>query len=72
MSSHLEKFSSQMDPGVLAELRDYARETNRPISAILNEAVSAHLRNVRVRPAFREAMAEVLEENSELLKRLAR
>lgn len=72
MSKVLQKFSSQMDEQVLAELRDYARESNQPISAILTEAVSAHLRNARLRPAFREAARQVLEENAELLLRLAK
>lgn len=66
------KFSSQMDKQVLAELREYAKESNRRISTILSEAVSLHLRNVRIRPAFRGAMEEVLENNSDLLSRLAR
>jgi hypothetical protein len=61
-----------MDKEVLAELREYAKETNKQISTILTEAVSSHLRSVRIRPAFRQAMDEVLEENSDLLERLAR
>jgi len=72
MKIRLEKFSSQMDPNVLAELRRYASESNQQISAILTEAVSIHLRTVRLRPVFRDAVAQVLDENADLLSRLAR
>jgi glutamate-1-semialdehyde aminotransferase len=72
MDNTLEKFSSQLDRDVLAELREYARESNQRISSVLTEAVSSHLQRVRVRPAFRRAMDEILEENSELLSRLAK
>lgn len=71
MAHDLEKFSSQMDKEVLAELREYSRESNRQISGILTEAVSSYLESVRLRPAFREAANEVLDENRELLQRLA-
>lgn len=72
MDNTLEKFSSQLDRDVLAELREYARESNQRISSVLTEAVSSHLQRVRVRPVFRRAMDEILEENSELLSRLAK
>lgn len=72
MARNLEKFSSQMNRDVLAELRDYAKESNRQISGILTDAVASYLENVRLKPAFREAATEVLEENSELLQRLAK
>ena len=72
MGKSLEKFSSQLDCQVLAELREYARQSNQRISSILTEAVSSHLQRVRIRPLFRQAMDEILEENSELLSRLAK
>ncbi len=72
MSEQLEKFSSQMDRKVLAELRRYAKESNQQISVVLTEAVSVHLQTVRLRPAFRKAAATVLDENADLLTRLAR
>ena len=72
MSPDLEKFSSQMDPKILSELRKYSREANIRISDILNEAVSTHLERLRVRPAFRNAVDHILNENEDLLKRLAR
>ena len=66
------KFSSKIESSVLKELRSFAQESKRSISDLLTEAVSSHLQDIRVRPAFRKAMTEVLEENDELLKRLAR
>jgi len=72
MSTELDKFSSQLDAQVLAELREYARASNQRISDILTEAVSAHLQRVRLRPAFRDAADSVIRDNRELLKRLAK
>jgi uncharacterized membrane protein YheB (UPF0754 family) len=72
MDSTLEKFSSQLDRQVLTELREYAKQSNQRMSSILTEAVSSHLQRVRIRPVFRQAMDEILEENSELLSRLAK
>lgn len=72
MGTDLVKFSSQMDRQVLAELRDYARQSNRRIADILTEAVTAHLQQMRVRPAFRDAAETIVSENQELLSRLAR
>lgn len=66
------KFSSKIESSVLKELRSFAQESKRSISDLLTEAVSSHLQDIRVRPAFRRAMTEVLDENDELLKRLAR
>ena len=72
MDSTLEKFSSQLDRQVLTELREYAKQSNQRMSSILTEAVSSHLQRVRIRPVFRQAMDEILEQNSELLSRLAK
>lgn len=71
MSTDLEKFSSQMNAEVLAELREYARSSNKRIADILSEAVRVHLHQVRLRPAFRDAVDVVVEENADLLKLLA-
>jgi hypothetical protein len=72
MGSNLEKFSSQMDRQLLADLRKYARTENIRMSDILNEAVSTHLERVKLRPAFRSATEKVIEENRDLLQRLAK
>jgi hypothetical protein len=67
-----EKFASQMDGELLQSLRAHAEASGRSISALLDEAVRDYLERAQVRPAFRSAMDEVLEEHDELLQRLAR
>ena len=66
------KFSSKLDEAALEALRAYAHESGRPIASLLTEAVKQYLERVRVRPAFRSAVDEVLEEHDDLLARLAR
>jgi hypothetical protein len=68
----VEKFASVMDGELLQSLRSHAETSGRSISSLLEEAVRAYLDHVRVRPAFRAAMDEVLQEHDELLQRLAR
>ncbi len=66
------KFATQIDEKVLKELRSYADQSDRSISNIVSEAVSEYLGRIKLRPAFRSAMNEVLDEHAELLKRLAK
>ncbi len=66
------KFSSKMDDELLRTLREHAAREGRTLSSLLTEAASSYLARVRVRPAFREATAEVLDEHAELLEQLAR
>lgn len=66
------KFASQIDPGVLKELRAYAQDENRSISGIVSEAVAEYLQRVRVRAVFRTAAEQVMAENAALLERLAK
>lgn len=66
------KFATQIDEKVLSELRSYAKSSGRSISGLVSEAVGEYLDKVKVRPVFRDAMDEVLEEHSELLTRLAK
>ncbi len=66
------KFSSKMDQEVLEALRQHATETSRTLSSILTEAAARYLAEARLRPAFREAAASVLDEHAELLGRLAK
>ncbi len=66
------KYATQIDKKVLADLKQYAQEADRSISGIVSEAVSEYLYKVKVRPAFRSAVEEVMAENDELLKRLAK
>lgn len=66
------KFATQLDAEVLERLRRFAKEQDRSISRIVNEAVETYLDRSEVRPAVRRAMEHVLDENQELLERLAR
>lgn len=66
------KFATQIDEASLEDLRSYAKTTGRSISSVVSEAVAEYLNKASVRPAFRGAMNEVLEEHDELLKKLAK
>ena len=68
----LKKFATQIDETTLEELRAYAKSTGRSISGVVSEAVGEYLKRANVRPAFRSAMDEVLEDHAELLSRLAK
>ena len=66
------KFATQLEEEVIEELKSYSKQTSKSISGVVNEAVREYLQKARVRPAFQNAMEEVLKDNSELLKRLAK
>ena len=66
------KFATQIDETTLEDLHTYAKSTGRSISGVVTEAVGEYLKRASVRPAFRSAMSEVLEDHAELLKRLAK
>ena len=68
----LKKFATQIEESTLEELRSYSRSTGRSISGVVTEAVGEYLKRASVRPAFRSAMNEVLDEHAELLNRLAK
>ena len=68
----LKKFATQIDESALEDLRAYAKNTGRSISGVVNEAVEEYLKRASVRPAFRSAMDEVLDDHAELLNRLAK
>ena len=68
----LKKFATQIDEATLEELRSYSKSTGRSISAVVSEAVGEYLNKSSVRPAFRNAMDEVLEDHAELLSKLAK
>ena len=72
VETKLKKFATQIDETVLEELRAYAKSTGRSISSVVSESVGAYLQRASVRPAFRSAMDEVLEDHAELLDRLAK
>lgn len=60
----LKKFATQIDETALEDLRTYAKSTGRSISGVVTEAVGEYLKRANVRPAFRSAMDEVLEEHA--------
>ena len=68
----LQKFATQIDQSILEDLRAYAKSSGRSISSVVTEAVGEYLTRASVRPAFRTAIEEVLEDHAELLKRLAK
>ena len=72
VSMKLKKFATQIDEATLEDLRTYAKSTGRSISAVVSEAVGEYLNKSSVRPAFRNAMDEVLEDHAELLSKLAK
>ena len=61
-----------MDEKILEDLRNFAKEQNMDISAVLTEAVSDLLNKKRVRPAFKSAAQEAFSEFDEALKELAK
>lgn len=66
------KFATQLDEKVLSDLKAYVAQADRSISSVVSEAVAEYLDRAKLRPAFRKAMDEVLEDHAELLKRLAK
>ncbi len=66
------KFATQIDEKVLKDLKSYVAKADRSISSVVNEAVAEYLQRSKVRPAFRNAMDEVISDHAELLKRLAK
>ena len=66
------KFSSKMDFEVLADLRAHAAREGRTVAAVLTAAAEEYLERAALRPAYREAAREVIDEHAELLERLAR
>ncbi|MCC7403310.1 MAG: hypothetical protein IT288_02840 [Bdellovibrionales bacterium] len=71
-SMKVKKFATQIDERVLKDLNNYAKEADRSISSVVSEAVAEYLQKARLRPAFRSAMAEVINDHEELLARLAK
>jgi hypothetical protein len=66
------KFATQIEEKVLKDLRSFVKESDRSISSVVTDAVAEYLQRSRLRPVFQKALDEVLDENTELLKRLAK
>ncbi|MGE3975750.1 MAG: hypothetical protein AB7F59_14590 [Bdellovibrionales bacterium] len=68
----LKKFATQIDEKVLKDLKSYVNAADRSISSVVSEAVAEYLQRSKLRPAFRNAMDEILDDHADLLKRLAK
>ncbi len=68
----LTQFDTQIDEDVLSNLKTYAENAERSIPTIVSEAVAEYLKRAQLRPEFVKAMEEVLVEDAELLRRLAK
>ena len=66
------KFATQVDEKVLKDLKAFAQENHKNISGIVSDALNDYLKKVKIRPAFLKAIDAVLDENDELLRRLAK
>ena len=66
------KFATQIDEKTLKQLKKFSKETGRSISSVVNEAVEEYLSKSQLRQVFRESMEEVVSDNAELLRRLAK
>ena len=66
------KFATQIDEKVLKDLKAYVKEADRSISSVVTQAVAEYIHRSKLRPAFRSAKDEVLDDHQELLKRLAK
>ena len=67
-----EKFSTKLNKQVLLKLRSYAKRSNRKIALIVSEALAQYLERIEVRQTFVSAADQVITENEELLKELAK
>lgn len=64
------KFSSKLSAEALADLRDFAKESGKPLARVLDDAVREYLDRARVRPAFLAAAGEALDAHAALLRGL--
>ena len=65
------KFSSKLSEEALAQLRELAKETRRPLAWVLDEAVRDYVGRARLRPAVLDAADAALDEHATLLGRLS-
>jgi uncharacterized membrane-anchored protein YjiN (DUF445 family) len=72
ISMKAKKFATQIDEDVLKDLKSYVKAADRSISSVVNDAVAEYIQRSTLRPAFRSAMDEILDEHKELLERLAK
>lgn len=69
-----QKFSSQADPELLAEMREIARKEGRQFQAVLEDAMRGYLESrtqAKVRPEFMAHVRDGMERNRRLYELLA-
>lgn len=69
-----EKFASQADPELLAQVRELAAEEGRQLQSVIEEALRAYVdsrRGEQPRRAVLEQLEATVAENRELYRRLA-
>jgi len=65
------KISSKVEEEVWNDLKDLADESHQGISGLLTEAIRDYVRRRRVRPEVLGHLADSMDENEELGRRLA-
>jgi hypothetical protein len=66
------KFATQISPKLYEDLQYYVKESKLKISDVVEEALHNHLKTVTIRPAFRSAVEQVVNQHAEALRRLAK
>lgn len=75
MSGNREKFATQVDKDLLAELKALAKSQGRQIQSVVEEAVEAYVHEhagVKMRPAVKRAYERSIERFDPLYKELAK
>ena len=70
MSEHI-KISSKVDADVWDDLRRLAEESHQNISGLLTDAIRDYVSRRRVRPKVLKHLADSVDENRELGRKLA-
>ena len=75
MSDKREKFATQMDKDLLAQLRALAKSQGRQIQSVVEEAVEQYVQEydgTKMRPAVRRAYERSIERFDSLYEKLAK
>jgi len=70
--SKLIKFSGQMDAQVMKELDEFVKQSGQTKTAVYTEMALQYLRSRSIRPQVISGAEQVIREDAELLKRLAK
>jgi len=69
---NLIKFSGQMDEHVMKELDEFVKQSGQTKTAVYTEMALQYLRSRSLRPQVIRGAEQVIREDAELLKRLAK